>query len=146
MRATPTLAITLLAVAGSLVLASCGDDEDDGGAASAVAAADLNGRVFVSTSVEGHDLVDGSTVTLSFDADNVGAQAGCNTMTSGFTIEDGDLTIGTMASTMMACSDELMAQDQWLASFLSDDPAISLDGDVLTLSESDVTITLSAQG
>jgi heat shock protein HslJ len=139
--------IALLALAGSLVLVSCGDDDEDGDdAASSVTAADLDGRAFVSTSVEGHDLVEGSTVTLSFEADNLAAQAGCNSMTGGYTVEDGALTVGALAATMMACEEPLMSQEQWLASFLEDDPAIALDGDVLTLTEGDVTMTLTAQG
>ncbi len=131
------------------MLASCGDDSDDdaGADASAVTAADLNGKAFLSTSVEGHDLVEGSAITLSFEGDTLGANAGCNSLSGGFTVEENELVVGdNLASTMMACSDDLMAQDQWLSSFLSDDPKISLDGDVLTLNEGDVTITLSAQG
>jgi heat shock protein HslJ len=49
-----------------------------------------------------------------------------------------------MASTMMACSDELMAQDTWLSAFLSSGPAIALDGDTLTLTGDDATLALAA--
>jgi heat shock protein HslJ len=48
-----------------------------------------------------------------------------------------------MATTEMACDPPvLMDQDSWLASFLSSRPAVSLDGDTLTLSGADVTMTL----
>jgi heat shock protein HslJ len=65
-------------------------------------------------------------------------------MSGGYSIADGTLEIGVMASTMMACADDLMAQDDWLSQFLSSGPAITLDGDTLTLAADDSTLTLSA--
>ena len=47
---------------------------------------------------------------------------------------------------MMACEDALQAQDEWLSAFLTTDPEIRLDGDVLVLDESGVTMTLDRQG
>jgi heat shock protein HslJ len=137
--------VTVLALTGSLALTACGDDDSSDGGTS-VAAEDLNGKTFASTSVSGHELVTDTVVTLSFEDGTVGANAGCNSLSGGFTIEGGALTIGVLASTMMACDEALTAQDEWLSAFLSDDPAIGLDGDVLTLEEGDVTVTLSAQG
>jgi len=136
--------LALVAIAGTLVLASCGDDEEED-ASGDVTAADLNGMGFASTSVEGYDLVEGSVVTLSFEGDTIGANAGCNSFSGSFAVADGTLDVGDdLASTMMACSEELMSQDDWLSSFLTDDPAILLDGDTLTLSGGDVIVTLTA--
>ena len=44
---------------------------------------------------------------------------------------------------MMACSDELMAQDQWLAELFAAGVGVSADGATLTLTSGDVTIVLS---
>src|SRR5687767_1039984 len=93
--------ITFLTAA---VATGCGDD------AAAPTVDDLAGSTFESTSVEGHDMVAGTNVTMTFDADGVAVHAGCNTLRGGLAIEDGTLQVGTMAQTMMACTDDLMAQ------------------------------------
>jgi heat shock protein HslJ len=121
---------------------ACGDDEDAAGPA----AADLEGRTFVSTALEGRELVAGSTISLSFEEGRVAAQAGCNTLSGGFTIDGDELDVEQLAQTQMACDQPLMDQDTWLAAFLGDDPTITLDGDQLTLAEDGVTVTLAAAG
>ena len=45
-----------------------------------------------------------------------------------------------MAQTMMACTDDLMTQDTFLAEFLTSGPTITLDGRTLTLAGADATI------
>jgi heat shock protein HslJ len=145
----PRTALALLTLS-ALALAACGSDDDSPaatdslpGVGAAPAAADLEGRAFEATSVTGHELVADSTIELFFDADRVSARAGCNSMNGGYTISDGTLEVAAMASTMMACSDELMAQDTWLNEFLSSGPAIALDGATLTLTGDDAAITLA---
>ena len=46
----------------------------------------LQGGTFVSTAVEGFTLVDGTTITLTFDGTNLGANAGCNQLGSSWTV------------------------------------------------------------
>jgi heat shock protein HslJ len=136
----PRTALALLTIS-AIALAACGSDDDTSG--SAPTADDLAGQAFESTDVEGYDLVEGSTIELGFETDALGARAGCNSLSGGYTISDGTLEVGAMASTMMACEDALMAQDQWLSEFLTSSPEITLDGDTLTLAGSDSTITLA---
>ena len=140
----PRTALTLLTVS-ALVLAACGSDDDSSSSGSAPTADDLAGSTFESTEVSGHDLVEGSTVTLAFDTDRLSASAGCNTMNGGYTIDDDTLEVSALAMTMMACQDELMEQDTWLSEFLTGGPTIGLDGETLTLSGDATTITLAAQ-
>lgn len=130
-----------------LLAAACGDDDDgesttpaaaDG--AAAPTADDLDGRSFEATEATGHELVEGSTVRVSFEGDNVSAIAGCNTMTGAYSIEDGRLVVGELAQTMMACDDALTAQDEWLSTLLTGSPTIELDGDALVLSGDEGTI------
>ena len=107
-------------------------------------AADLAGRSFTSTEVRGHDLVEGSTITLSFEDGRISAQGGCNTLNGGATWEDDTLEVAEpMASTMMACEEPLMAQDQWLSSFLTSSPALEVDGETLTLGDDATGMTLT---
>ena len=128
--------------------AGCGDSAAErAGTSSSTAgamAADFDGRGFASTSVQGHTLVPGSSVTIAFDGKRLSANAGCNTLAGAWSIADGRLrTDGDLAQTQMACEEPLMRQDDWLGSFLSDAPRVALDGDDLTLTGEDATVELT---
>lgn len=139
----PRTALVLVA-ASAIVLAACGSD-DDSSSGSSPSAEELAGTTFESTDVTGYDLVPDSMITIGFEADTLGASAGCNSMSGAYTITEDALEVGVMAATMMACDDALMAQDTWLNDFLTNGPSIVLDGETLTLSGGDVTITLAAR-
>jgi heat shock protein HslJ len=129
--------------------AGCGDDGDDGAGGAegeTVDAGTLDGRSFVATGAEGETLVDGSQVTLAFDGDRLSARGGCNTMMGGYSIDDGALVLdGPLAQTKMACEDDLMAQDGWVAALLESRPTVTLAGPDLTLADGGVTLRLTEQ-
>lgn len=138
----------------ALVLAACGDDDadtvdagdDDGAPTTEVTYADLDGRTFVSTGAQGYEIVADTTISLSFEDERISAAAGCNTQNGGVEVAEGQLRLTSpLASTMMGCEEPLMAQDQWVASFLEADPDITLEGDALTLSVGDEVLELSAE-
>jgi heat shock protein HslJ len=141
----------LLSFAGGVavlaaVLGGCGSSDSDGseGSASPVSADDLDGTTYVSTSVEGHDLVTGTEVTLGFDDGSLAVSAGCNTQTADYELNDETLQwTGDPAATMKACSDELAAQEEWLRSLFVDGVNATADGSTLTLSDGDVTLELT---
>lgn len=123
----------VLLVAG----AACGSG---GGAAGASDdSVDPWGRMFLSTEVtEGgaeRPLVEGTRIRLRFgdDGRTLGADAGCNQMGGDARINDSRLETDDLATTEMGCDPDRHAQDQWLAGFLTDRPAIRLDGNMLTL-------------
>jgi heat shock protein HslJ len=128
-----------LVAALGLIVAACGDDD-----ASTPSAEQLDGQTFESTSVEGRELVGGTKVTLNFDDDGLAVRAGCNTLFGGFEIAGGVIAVGAMAQTMMACTDDLTQQDQFLVEFFEAGPTITLDHETLTLTGRDVTITAEA--
>ena len=130
-------AATLLVLLSIGLLTGCGGGGED---------VDLAGRAFTSTEVRGHTLVDGTSVVLTFAEDSMSAQAGCNTLAGGASWADGVLTAGPLAMTMMACEDDLSAQDQWLSEFLASEPAIQLDGDTLVLGDDTEGMTLTEDG
>jgi heat shock protein HslJ len=153
------LAVPLLA---ACALAACGSDSDSSGDAASstgepvssdptptdpveetVAASNadsLDGRSFVSTEVDGHDLVPGSVIRVSFDDGSVSVNAGCNTMFGAYTIDGDVLSAPSLAMTMMACDQALMTQDTWVSALISSDPTLTAEGDTLTITGSDAQV------
>jgi heat shock protein HslJ len=136
-----------LVAVGALVVGSCGDDdaETDGSAsASTIAADSLEGLTFVSTAVEGETLVDGTEISLTFDAGTVVANAGCNTLRGGFEIDGDSLVVEELAQTQMACEEELQAQDLWVSELLRARPTIEVADEDLTLGSDLVSVTFTS--
>ena len=141
-RSKPRAVSFALALSLVLHLSACGGSE---GAATAEGdgSADLDGRTFRSTQARGHTLVEGSVVMLTFEDGRIAASAECNTMTGAATWDGGILSVaGDLATTMMGCDPELQAQDEWLASFLTSGPALTLVGTTLTLGDEGTGLTL----
>lgn len=101
----------------------------------------LNGRSFVSTTVTGHDLVADSSISLSFEDGRLAARPGCNNYSGPVAVTDGTLAwSGPEISTRMACSEELMAQDDWFNQLLTDGAALSVGENSLTLTLDEVSV------
>jgi len=93
--------------------------------------------------VSGFELVAGTQIRLTFTGDQIGASGGCNQLNSTWSLDGDVLVVGEMASTKMACEPAaLMDQDTWVSSLLASDPTVTLDGDTLTLTEGQSSITL----
>jgi heat shock protein HslJ len=135
---------------GLLLTVGCGSDDpvvSDGGAAPDGSSLDpdaLEGRTFLSQSVAGYELAPGGeTIRLTFEEGRLGASAGCNQMSSDVEVDGSTLSwSGEPMSTMMGCSEELMAQDAWLTELLTGGMEVTLDGPSLVLVAGDVTIEL----
>jgi heat shock protein HslJ len=143
-RPLPVSALALV----TLVLAGCGSGSSSTatGGSTAPSAADLEGTAYVSTSVEGHDLVPDSHVRLDFQAGHLSANTGCNSLFGPYDVQAGRLSwTQAPAMTQMACPDALMKQDQWLAGWLGAGADAALDGDTLTLTSDGVTMTLQTE-
>lgn len=131
----------------ALVAAACGDsDETISAGGSTDAPIGLDGREFWSVDVTENGatrlLVDGTRITLRFSGDSVGASAGCNSMGGQFTLDGGMLVVDGMGSTEMGCDPARHAQDEFVATVLTQRPAMTLDGDSLILATETVTIEL----
>jgi len=105
------------------------------------------GNAYVSTAVvrDGVETapVAGSTVEVTIDPDHLAVNAGCNTLSGGASFDGGVITItNVLASTMMACPQELMDQDAWLAEFFSGNPAWVANGDTVTITSGTESIEL----
>lgn len=136
---------TLLSVV--LLMAACGGTDGGGGTSAAPDPPELAGKTFVSTEVTGHELVQGTVVSLAFLASSISANAGCNTMNGGATWTGGVLTVpgDALASTRKLCPEPLTQQDTWLSSFLTSGPALTLDGTQLVLTKDDVSVTFEEE-
>ncbi|HEX5087138.1 MAG TPA: META domain-containing protein [Nocardioides sp.] len=142
-----------------LCVTACGDSDDgsatdDGSSATppqargdAATQEGLDGKTFVSTSVSGHDLVEGTTVRLVFDEGRLAVEAGCNTQTAQYTVDASTLRwSGPPASTMMACPDPLHEQDLWLTGLFTDGAEMTVTEDGGTLTAGEVTMELGLDG
>lgn len=99
----------------------------------------LDDRVFVSQRVtedgEPRALVEGTRLQLRFEERRVGAHAGCNSLGGSYTIEQGRLVVPDAAQTLIGCSPERHAQDEWYFDFLRSRPSIAVEGDTLVLED-----------
>lgn len=124
-------------------LAGCSSNSQD--------SPDLAGRTFISQEIVIESVptaaADNGTIAVTFTDDGISVNAGCNTLFADATWTTGVISIDgdTMASTMMACSEALMIQDQILGSFFTSDPNWTLEGDELTLSSPTITMVLTEQ-
>ena len=119
------------------VLASCGQPT---GSASRQTArdvdADLLGRQFAT------ERVAGTTARLSFDADTITADTGCNTLSGRARTDSGRLFVSSMGGTEIGCVPALSKQDDWWATLLASDPTYTLDGATLQLATDNESVEL----
>lgn len=143
MRTHHTLRLHVPIAALAMLASACGDDAD---APASPPVDDLAGRTFLSTDASTFEIVDGTTVTVSFQADGtIGVNGGCNSIGGPYTIDDDVLVADDLASTMMACDDALMDQDDRLTELLTSRPAISIEGETLTIGEGSNQLVLAEQ-
>lgn len=101
----------------------------------------LDGRTFLSTTVDGQALVAGTRMRITFRTGTVSVNAGCNAFGGPYRINGNDLVVGQIVTTDMGCAADRMAQDQWIAALLGG-AAFSLDGNTLTLTRGGIRVTL----
>ena len=141
---TPRWMTFLVGLFALCFLAGCGGSDDS--ASSASEPVDVANQTFVSDSVSGHDLVEGSQVQLVFEDDRLAVNGGCNTMSAAYTYDGRLVWDGPAISTQMACDQALMDQDQWLNSVFEAGVETSSDGADLVLTSGDVTMEFSKAG
>jgi heat shock protein HslJ len=128
-----------------LVLGACGDGGDRGGGpGSAGTGSALIGKTFLSSAVDGRQLVAGTELRLTFSDDGtIGASAGCNQFVGELEIEAEALVVTNLGGTEMGCDPERHAQDEWFTGFLTTQPTWELDDDHLTLTAGGTTIVFT---
>lgn len=81
--------------------------------------------------------------TVSFGDGRVAGQVGVNRFTASYTLNEGALEVGPVASTRMAGPPELMALEDRFASFLAGDHRILVEGNDLVVGRGDQRIRLT---
>ncbi|HEY6013640.1 MAG TPA: META domain-containing protein [Candidatus Limnocylindrales bacterium] len=139
-------AIPGLALAAAAILAACASGAAPTGAAPSggtpgASSPTLDGHTYLSTGIDGADLVPGTQVRLAFADGSLNASGGCNLMGGTYTIDGDRLSATQLAMTEMGCDDARQHQDEWLARFLGG-VTFELRGDTLILSDGAVRLTL----
>ncbi len=75
-------------------------------------AADLTGTRWTFVSIGGTPAAADRPADLAFDGERMSGSAGCNRFGGGYAVEDGVLTAGQLAATLMACPGAGMAQER----------------------------------
>lgn len=135
--------MTIRRVAGLALLAAATLTACTAESASSPKAEDLQGRTFISTEVKGTPIPGGGPLTVEFvEPDRIAVYAGCNRGNGTIDLSDGKVVTGPIATTMMACVGDTAGADQWMTSLFESGPAWTLDGDTLTLTGGDSSVTL----
>jgi heat shock protein HslJ len=70
----------------------------------------------------------GTTLTATFGEDGaLSGSSGCNTFNGTYTLDGDAIAIGPLATTMMACPDEIMAQEQAFLTALTSSAKVSVE-------------------
>ncbi|OJX37899.1 MAG: hypothetical protein BGO78_07580 [Chloroflexi bacterium 44-23] len=89
---------------------------------------------WVLTNLSGNAPIDDTTITLTFQDGNIGGSDGCNRYNSSYTQDGSKLKVGpNIASTLMACQDDIMQQASKYHEILSQIESFKVDGNQLIL-------------
>ena len=100
---------------------------------------DLMGTSWTLTQLNGAPAATGVTTTLNISADGIGGNGGCNTYGGSLAFPDGKLDISQVMSTMMACEEPKMGQEQAFFRVLEAATAYSVDEGTLSLEDNNGT-------
>jgi heat shock protein HslJ len=109
----------------------------------------LTGRIWMSTAVTvagvPRPLVYGTRIRMTFVDGTLNVDAGCNMLSFPVAVEADRLITGEPLSTLIGCSAEREAQDEWIAGLLGNgNPGWGMADDDLTLTSGDTEIVFEA--
>lgn len=90
----------------------------------------LTGEAWRITSINGEAVIEGETPpTIRFTQADIGGSTGCNTYRAGYALTGEEITVNPAETTQMACSDELMAQEETFLSALDQVNRLRVEGE-----------------
>jgi heat shock protein HslJ len=88
--------------------------------------------------------VEGAEAGLTFNADGtVTGSSGCNGLGGDYTVEGDQITFGEFVSTLMACDDPIMEQEEAAHRVMTDTATYTSEGDTLTITNNDNVLILT---
>lgn len=125
-------------VAGETAPTIMEDNELEGTLWSLVSFVDANGQLA--------DALDNSQATLEFKGGRVAGNGSCNNFFGSYTVDGNTLTIGQLGSTMMACEESLMQQEQAFLAALQSAATYTIADGTLQIANADgqTVLNLSA--
>lgn len=127
--------LLMLALAFALVLAACGGKAD---------LPSLAGTSWVLEEMNGQPIVENTTPTLSFrNEKESGGNASCNSFGGNYQAQNGQLTFGSLISTLMACLEPgVMEQESAYLAALQSAAAYRVEGGKLFISDASGAVVL----
>ena len=122
--------ICLSVALGLVVLAACGSGTNN----------DPTGNAWNLTELEGDAVVEGTTIDLTITAESISGNAGCNSYNGSVELDiaNSTMTVGPdVVSTMMACEEPIMAQEQKYLDVLTRVTSYEVASDELILKDAE---------
>jgi heat shock protein HslJ len=97
----------------------------------------LTGSIWLLNELNDQAPIIGTAITAEFDVEGrVGGSSGCNNYSTSYKVDGNQLTFGEpVASTMMACPEEIMEQEREYLGVLADTAAFEITNDELILKD-----------
>ena len=88
--------------------------------------------------------VEGVEAGLTFNEDGtVTGTSGCNGLGGDYSVEGDQITFGEFVSTLMACDEPIMAQEEAAHKVMTDTATYTIEGDTLTINNNDNVLVLT---
>ena len=88
--------------------------------------------------------VEVSEAQITFNEDGtVTGNSGCNEFGGSYTVEGDQITFSEIVSTLVACEDPRMIQEQAVYQVLTETATFEIDGNTLTLTNNDMVLVLT---
>jgi len=125
----------------SLAISACSDQATEEPAASLIGSWQLTSYGPVGSPVPA---VEDTEAGLTFNGDGtVAGNSGCNGFGGNYTVEGDQVTFSEIVSTLMACEDPRMTQEEAVFKVLTDTATYKIDGNTLTLTNNDMVLVLT---
>jgi heat shock protein HslJ len=88
--------------------------------------------------------VEGAGAGLTFDEDGtVSGSSGCNGLGGDYTVEGNQITFGEFVSTLMACEEPIMQQEEAAHKVMTGTATYKIEGDTLTITNADMVLVFT---